>query len=185
MSADYDRLFHPSGSSADAVQTADEESDRGAAPMPVGGPGRSEVTPPPMPVAPANTQAAPAPPPRQTEVTTQMPATRTTGPQRQPNGMMRAPQSTGPQARASSSRDRPQHRRRGPRRHRPRRSISPDRRPSRTVHGGRVNRRQISPRRRPRRRSETTGPSTRFPMSASSPRSRCRRSVAGVTCCTC
>ena len=94
MSADYDRLFHSSG---DAVQTADEESERGAAaPMPTGGPGRSEVTPPPMPIAPAKTQAAPAPPPRQTEVTTQMPPTRTAPQQRQPNGMMRAPQSTGP-----------------------------------------------------------------------------------------
>lgn len=103
MSADYDRLFHSSGSSVDAVKTADEESDRGAAltgsaaPMPTGGPGRSsEVTPPPMPIAPAKTQAAPAPPPRQTEVTTQMPPTRTAPQQRQPNGMMRTPQSTGP-----------------------------------------------------------------------------------------
>jgi MinD-like ATPase involved in chromosome partitioning or flagellar assembly len=100
MSADYDRLFHSSGSSVDAAQTAEEESDRGAAPkgsaapMPTG-PGRSEVTPPPMPIAPAKTQAAPAPPPRQTEVTTQMPATRATSPQRQPNGMLRTPQSTG------------------------------------------------------------------------------------------
>src|SRR5215217_2733588 len=100
MSADYDRLFHSSG---DAVQTAEEESDRGTAPhsgtatpIPTSGPGRREVTPPPMPVAPAKTQAAPAPPPRQTEVTTQMPPTRTAGPQRQPNGMMRAPLSTGP-----------------------------------------------------------------------------------------
>jgi MinD-like ATPase involved in chromosome partitioning or flagellar assembly len=101
MSADYDRLFHSSVSSVDAVQTADEESDGAAAPqgsaasMPIGGPGRSEMTPPPMPIAPTKTQAAPAPPPRQTEVTTQMPPTRTAGPQRQPNGMMRAPQSTG------------------------------------------------------------------------------------------
>src|SRR5215207_1715625 len=79
MSADYDRLFHSSG---DAVQTADEDSDRAA--------------PPPMPIAPAKTQAAAAPPPRQTEVTTQMPPARTAGPQRQANGMMRAPQSTGP-----------------------------------------------------------------------------------------
>src|SRR3954470_6536988 len=94
MSADYDRLFHSSG---DAVQTADQESDGGAAaPMPTGGPGRSEVTPPPMPIAPGKTQAAPAPPPQQTEVTTQMPPTRTAGPQRQPNGMMRTPQSTVP-----------------------------------------------------------------------------------------
>ncbi len=101
MSADYDRLFHSSGSSVDAVQTAEDESDCGAAPtgaaapMPTGGQGRSEVTPP-MPVAPTMTQAAPAPPPRQTEVTTQMPPTRTAPQQRQPNGMMRAPQSTGP-----------------------------------------------------------------------------------------
>ena len=85
MSADYDRLFHSSG---DAVQTADEESERGAAaPMPTGGPGRSEVTPPPMPIAPTETQAAPASPPRQTEVTTQMPPTRTAGRSSvQPNG---------------------------------------------------------------------------------------------------
>jgi MinD-like ATPase involved in chromosome partitioning or flagellar assembly len=97
MSADYDRLFHASGSSVDAVQTADEESERGAAaPMPAGGPGRSEVTPPPMPIAPTKAQAAPAPPPRQAEVTNQMPPTRTAPQQRQPNGMMRAPQSTGP-----------------------------------------------------------------------------------------
>ncbi|HEX2284952.1 MAG TPA: AAA family ATPase [Mycobacterium sp.] len=100
MSADYDRLFHSSG---DAVQTADDEAvDRdaapkgSAAPMPTGGPGRSEATPPPMPVAPSKTQTAPAPPPRQTEITTQMPPARSAGPQRQPNGMMRAPQSSGP-----------------------------------------------------------------------------------------
>jgi MinD-like ATPase involved in chromosome partitioning or flagellar assembly len=48
-----------------------------------------------MPIAPAKTQTAAAPPPRQTEVTTQMPPTRAAGPQRQPNGMMRTPQSTG------------------------------------------------------------------------------------------
>ncbi len=189
MSADYDRLFHASGSSVDAVQTADEESDRGAgshaAPMPTGGTGRSEVTPPPMPIAPTKTQAAPAPPPRQTEVTTQMPPTRTAAPQRQPNGMMRAPQSTGPQAHASSSRGRHRHRRRGPQPHRPRRSISPNRSPRPAVRGGRLNRRPISLRRRPRRRWEITGPSTPFPMSGSSPRSRCRRSAAGATCCTC
>lgn len=100
MSADYDRLFH---SSADAVQAADdEELDRAVAtkgstaPMPTGGPGRSEVTPPAMPVAPSQTQAAAAPPPRQTEVTTQMPPARSAGPQRQANGMMRTPKSTGP-----------------------------------------------------------------------------------------
>ena len=93
MSADYDRLFHSSGPSGDSVQTADEEAERGAAaPMPIGGHARSEVTPPPMPIAPTKAQAAPAPPPRQTEVTTQMPPTRTTPQQRQPNGMMRASQ---------------------------------------------------------------------------------------------
>jgi MinD-like ATPase involved in chromosome partitioning or flagellar assembly len=98
MSADYDRLFHPSGSSVDAAQTAEDESDRAAAsaaPMPTGGPGRSEVTPPPMPVAPTKAQAAPAPPPRQTEVTTQMPPTRTAPQKRPANGMLRAPQSAG------------------------------------------------------------------------------------------
>jgi MinD-like ATPase involved in chromosome partitioning or flagellar assembly len=104
MSADYDRLFHSSG---DAVQTAEEESDRGAAPMPIGGPGRSEATPPPMPIAPAKTQAAPAPPPRQTEVTTQMPAARTAPQQRQPNGMMRAPQATSAGARFEQPRSAP------------------------------------------------------------------------------
>ncbi|MGX9788715.1 MinD/ParA family ATP-binding protein [Mycobacterium sp. MMS18-G62] len=97
MSADYDRLFHSSG---DAVQTAEDESanaDRdAAAPMPTGGPGRGDATPPPMPIAGAKTQAAAAPPPRQSEITTTMPPTRTAPQQRQPNGMMRAPQSTGP-----------------------------------------------------------------------------------------
>jgi MinD-like ATPase involved in chromosome partitioning or flagellar assembly len=94
MSADYDRLFHSSG---EAVQTAEEESERAAAAlMPVGGLERSEVTPPPMPIAPTTTQVAEAPPPRQTEGTTQMPPIRTTPRQRQANGMMRAPQSTGP-----------------------------------------------------------------------------------------
>ncbi|HTI75631.1 MAG TPA: AAA family ATPase [Mycobacterium sp.] len=104
MSADYDRLFHSSG---DAVQTAEEESERGtAAPMPTG-PGRSEVTPPPMPIAPTKTQAAPAPPPRQTEVTTQMPPTRTAPQQRQPNGMMRASQATSAGARFEQPRTAP------------------------------------------------------------------------------
>lgn len=97
MSADYDRLFHSSG---DAVQTAEDESARAnrdvAAPMPTGGPGRGDATPPPMPVAPGKTQAAAAPPARQSEITTTMPPTRTAAPQRQPNGLMRAPQSTGP-----------------------------------------------------------------------------------------
>src|SRR6185312_3293232 len=76
---------------------AEEDSEHGgAAPMPVGGPGRSEVAPPPMPIVSPMTQAAPPPPPRQSEVTTQMPPTRTTPQQRQANPMMRASQSTGP-----------------------------------------------------------------------------------------
>ncbi|ORB62892.1 MinD/ParA family ATP-binding protein [Mycolicibacterium tusciae] len=99
MSADYDRLFHASGSSVDAMPTADD-SDRDVAatgPAPANGPGRSEVTPPAMPVDPNKTQAAAAPAPRQTEVTTQMPATRAPAPQRQqPNGMMRTPKANGP-----------------------------------------------------------------------------------------
>jgi MinD-like ATPase involved in chromosome partitioning or flagellar assembly len=96
MSADYDRLFHSSG---DAVQTADDDVDRDAlrgpaAQIPTSGPGRSEVTPPAMPIA--KTQSAAVPPERQTEVTTQMPPARTPAPPRQANGMMRTPQATGP-----------------------------------------------------------------------------------------
>jgi MinD-like ATPase involved in chromosome partitioning or flagellar assembly len=102
MSADYDRLFH----SPDAANTADEEETAGvdresvapgsAGPMPTGGPPRNDASGP-MPVAPPRTQTAPAPPPRQSEVTTQMPTTHSTGPQRAPNnGMMRAPQAKAP-----------------------------------------------------------------------------------------
>jgi MinD-like ATPase involved in chromosome partitioning or flagellar assembly len=90
MSADYDRLFHSSG---DAVPTRDEQSDRNvapqgsAAPMPTEGPGRSDMTPPPAPITPGETQ---------TEITAQMPPIGSAGPQPQPNGMMRGPQSTRP-----------------------------------------------------------------------------------------
>jgi MinD-like ATPase involved in chromosome partitioning or flagellar assembly len=111
MSADYDRLFHSSG---DAVQTADDEAaDRAAkptgssGPMPTGGPGRSEVTPPAMPVTPSQTQAATAPPARQTEVTTQMPPTRAAAPQRQTNAMMRTPKSAPAGARYEQPRTAP------------------------------------------------------------------------------
>ena len=75
-------------------------SERGAAhgaPMPTGGPGRSEVTPPPMPIAPTKTQAAPraaAAADRGHHPDAAHPDRRPQ--QRQPNGMMRAPQSTGP-----------------------------------------------------------------------------------------
>jgi MinD-like ATPase involved in chromosome partitioning or flagellar assembly len=100
MSADYDRLFHGSG---DGVQTADDEAvDRdaagrgAAAPMPTGGQSRSEATPHPMPVGSGQTKAAPSPPPRQAEVTTQMSPARSTAPQRQPNAMMRTPKAGAP-----------------------------------------------------------------------------------------
>lgn len=99
MSADYDRLFH----SPDSAQPAEEETANSdletvapgsAGPMPTGG--RPEA-PAPMPVAPPRAQTATAPPPRQAEVTTQMPPTQSTGPQRVPNnGMMRMPQSKAP-----------------------------------------------------------------------------------------
>jgi MinD-like ATPase involved in chromosome partitioning or flagellar assembly len=47
-----------------------------------------------MPIPPLAAQAAPAPPPRQTEVTAQMRPPMTTAPTRLPNGMMRTPQAT-------------------------------------------------------------------------------------------
>ncbi len=87
MSADYDRLFH----SPDAVPTVDEDAERDT---PTGAPG-SDAAPTPMPVAPARLQATQAPPPRQTEVTSQIPPTQVTGSQHIPNnGMMRASQSS-------------------------------------------------------------------------------------------
>ncbi|MGK2867984.1 MAG: ESX-1 associated ATP-binding protein EpsI N-terminal domain-containing protein [Mycobacterium sp.] len=102
MSADYDRLFHSSG----AADAADEDaaahreggSAAGAAPMPVhasgsgaGGSGYTgEHAAPPMPIAP--TQASAAPPERPSEVTSQIPVTPSTGPQRVQNGMLRTPQ---------------------------------------------------------------------------------------------
>lgn len=100
MSADYDRLFH----SPDAVRTVDEDEDRDAPPAgrdiaaPQGGGAlRNDATPPAMPVAAPRTQTTAAPPPRQTEVTTQIPPTYSTGPQRVPNnGMMRASQTSAP-----------------------------------------------------------------------------------------
>ncbi|MGV0577917.1 MinD/ParA family protein [Mycolicibacterium elephantis] len=90
MSADYDRLFR---SQNDAVQTADQAADRDAAPADAtftNGPGRSEVTPPAMPIS-SLTQTAPSPPARETEITAQMPPTRSTPPQAQAHGMMRTP----------------------------------------------------------------------------------------------
>ena len=107
MSADYDRLFHSSG----AADAADEDaaahreggSSAGAAPMPVsasgsgaGGSGYTgEHAAPPMPIAPTQSSAAPptaAPPPRASEVTSQIPVTHSTGPQRVQNGLLRTPQ---------------------------------------------------------------------------------------------
>jgi MinD-like ATPase involved in chromosome partitioning or flagellar assembly len=101
MSADYDRLFHsPDAANSAEEATANVDVDTvapgSAGPMPTGGPARNDASGP-MPVAPPRTQTAPAPPPRQSEVTTQMPVTHSTGPQRVPNnGMMRAPQAQAP-----------------------------------------------------------------------------------------
>ncbi|WP_304106481.1 AAA family ATPase [Mycolicibacterium bacteremicum] len=112
MSADYDRLFHSSGAS----DAADEDAAHreGAPPMPVnasgaGGSGYGgERTPPPMPITPAQTQASAAPPqtgsappqgtsavppPRASEITSQIPVT---GPQHVQNGMLRTPQAAQP-----------------------------------------------------------------------------------------
>ncbi|MCF6388879.1 AAA family ATPase [Mycobacterium sp. MBM] len=108
MSADYDRLFHSSG----AADAADEDAaahrenavpPTGANPMPVntsgsgaGGSGYTgEHAAPPMPIAP--TQSSTAPPPRPSEITSQIPAATSTGPQRVQNGMLRTPQA-GPAA---------------------------------------------------------------------------------------
>jgi MinD-like ATPase involved in chromosome partitioning or flagellar assembly len=95
MSADYDRLFH----SPDAVRAVDDDADRDVAREtsrdtgPVGGAHRDDATPPPMPVAAQRIQTSTAPPPRQTEVTSQLPPTPAVPPQQLPNnGMMRAPQ---------------------------------------------------------------------------------------------
>ncbi len=94
MSADYDRLFH----SPEAVRTVDEGSDRdataaGEGKTPLHGAQRADPTPPPMPIAgPPSTQATAAPPPRESEITSQIPPTHVTVPQQVPdNGMMRAP----------------------------------------------------------------------------------------------
>lgn len=97
MSADYDRLFHSSDPEQSDEHTVHVDRDAilsgSAAPKPAGG-GRDRATPPPMPVAPPMTQSAPAAPPRQTEITAQMP-TQTAPPRPPANGMMRAPQATG------------------------------------------------------------------------------------------
>ncbi len=107
MSADYDRLFHSSGAAEaadeDAAAHRDGGSPAGAAPMPVnvsgsgaGGSGYTgEHAAPPMPIAPTQTSTAPptaAPPPRPSEVTSQIPVTPSTGPQRVQNGLLRTPQ---------------------------------------------------------------------------------------------
>jgi MinD-like ATPase involved in chromosome partitioning or flagellar assembly len=103
MSADYDRLFHSSG----AADAADEEagahreggSPAGAPPMPIsatgsgaGGSGYTgEHAAPPMPIAHTQSSAAP-PTTRASEVTSQIPVTPSTGPQRVQNGLLRTPQ---------------------------------------------------------------------------------------------
>ena len=109
MSADYDRLFH----SPDAAQSPDEATvhvDRdalmrgnAAAPAPAGGSNHADgAAPPPLPITQPRIQAAPAPPPRHAEITTQMPPTtqappaQSPAPQRPANGMMRTPQTNLP-----------------------------------------------------------------------------------------
>lgn len=104
MSADYDRLFHSSGAAEAADEDAAAHRDGGSpAPMPVnvsgsgaGGSGYTgEHAAPPMPIAPTQTSTAPptaAPPPRPSEVTSQIPVTPSTGPQRVQNGLLRTPQ---------------------------------------------------------------------------------------------
>ena len=130
-------------------------------------------------------RAAPAPPPRQTEVTTQMPPTRTAPQQRQPNGMMRAPQSTGPA---------------GARYEQPRSAPTPPPRPAPapapSQHFAEAQSEANSARRMAQAVGQSAGadvggddraitaPSTRSRTSGSSRRSRCRRSAAGATCCT-
>lgn len=96
MSADYDRLFH----SSEPAQTPDEETasvDIDAvtpAPMPVS-PNRAETSSGPIPVSQTQAAAAPttAPPPRATEITSQLRPATGGGQPRVQNGMMRAPQS--------------------------------------------------------------------------------------------
>jgi MinD-like ATPase involved in chromosome partitioning or flagellar assembly len=103
MSADYDRLFHSPDA---AAQLPDEETgtvDRDpvspgtAGPMPTHA-ARPDVPSGPMPVAapPTTTGTAPAPPPHQTEITSQIRPAQSSGSQRVQNGMMRAPQGTAP-----------------------------------------------------------------------------------------
>jgi MinD-like ATPase involved in chromosome partitioning or flagellar assembly len=104
MSADYDRLFH----SPDATQSPEEETaaaDRepvapapgNAGPMPTHA-ARPDAPSGSMPVAapPTKTASAAAPPPRQTEITSQIRPTQTAGQQRVQNGMMRAPKGSAP-----------------------------------------------------------------------------------------
>lgn len=103
MSADYDRLFHSSAAAEageDETTTVDPKAVQAAlaasaaasaAPMPTGRPDAAE----PMPVSPTAAQSS-VPPPRATEVTTQLPPTRPAGQPPVPqNGMMRSPQSGG------------------------------------------------------------------------------------------
>lgn len=100
MSADYDRLFQSSGPEQNEDHTVHVDRDailKGTAtPAPTGGAAREDVKQPPMPIAPTQTQAAPTPPERQSEVTAQMPVTAPAPPPRAPNGLMRTPQSAAP-----------------------------------------------------------------------------------------
>lgn len=95
MSADYERLFH----SPDAVRTVDEDADRDTPQAGrdiaalQGDASGNDATHPPMPIVAPRTRAAELSPPGQNEVTSQIPSTHGTDPERVPNnGMMRAPQ---------------------------------------------------------------------------------------------
>lgn len=105
MSADYDRLFHSSEAAEageDETTTVDPKAVQAAlaasaaASPQSAAPTRHDAADP-MPVAPTATQAGAVPPPRQTEVTTQLPPTRMPSPSQHaaPNGMMRSPQGQG------------------------------------------------------------------------------------------
>lgn len=95
MSADYDRLFQSSEPAQNEDHTVHVDRDAilkgNAAPKPTGGAHRDDAKPPPMPIAPTQTQSAPAPAHRQNEITSQMRVTHTPPAHRPANGMMRAP----------------------------------------------------------------------------------------------
>ncbi|MDX1889345.1 MinD/ParA family protein [Mycolicibacterium sp. 050158] len=85
--------FHSSDAAQPDEEAAGVDRDSVAPAAQSNPPGRAEAPSGPLPVAPTQTAAAPtsAPPPRATEVTTQIPPTKAGAPRVQ-NGMMRSPQ---------------------------------------------------------------------------------------------